>query len=316
MALLLRNGIYWIDVTINGKRYRETLSTSDKKEAKQAHDIRRGELWRQGVLKEKPKHTFREAADRWARMKAHKRSIQNDLDKIAHFNASLGDVQLSAVTADLIERNIPTDNKPATRNRYRALVRSILRAAEREWEWLDKAPIIRAEPENNIREVYLTREQFQSLLDELPERYRAAVSFAVLTGLRKANVLGLDWSAVNLDAGTLIVSADDFKTGQRQVLPINSAAKAILASQKGREGLVFGLKRINRPTWQAACKRAGVPGFRFHDLRHTWASWHAMAGTDMQVLQRLGGWSSPAMLKRYVALAPDHLAAAAERVAL
>ena len=70
------------------------------------------------------------------------------------------------------------------------------------------------------------------------------------------------------------------------------------------------------PTWEAACKRAGVPGFRFHDLRHTWASWHAMAGTPLSVLQELGGWHSPQMVQRYAHLAPEHLVAAAEKVTL
>lgn len=316
MALLLRGGTYWLDVQINGRRIRESLKTADKKQAQQAHDLRRAELWRQGVLKERPRRTFREAGARWLREKAHKRSIQNDRDKITYFDGPLGNCQLSAITADMVEDAIPADSKPATRNRYRAVVRSILRAAERNWDWLDRAPVIRAEAENNIREVYLTREQFQRLLDELPARYRPAVTFAVLTGLRRANVLGLDWSAVNLDGATVIVSADDSKAGKRIIVPLNSAAKAVLAAQEGRTGSVWGLTTISRPAWNAACRRAGVPGFRFHDLRHTWASWHAMAGTDMQVLQRLGGWSSPAMLQRYVALAPDHLAAAAERVAL
>lgn len=316
MAILLRGETYWLDVQINGRRIRESLKTADKKQAQQAHDLRRAELWRQGVLKERPRRTFREAGARWLREKAHKRSIQNDRDKITHFDGPLGDCQLSAITSDMVEDAIPADSKPATRNRYRAVVRSILRAAERDWDWLDRAPVIRAEAENNIREIYLTREQFQRLLDELPARYRPAVTFAVLTGLRRANVLGLDWSAVNLDGATVVVSADDSKTGKRIIVPLNSAARAVLAAQEGRTGSVWGLTTISRPAWHAACRRAGVPGFRFHDLRHTWASWHAMAGTDMQVLQRLGGWSSPAMLQRYVALAPDHLAAAAERVAL
>jgi len=76
------------------------------------------------------------------------------------------------------------------------------------------------------------------------------------------------------------------------------------------------MTRVWANTWEAACKRAGVPGFRFHDLRHTWASWHAMAGTPLSVLQELGGWHSHEMVQRYAHLSPEHLAAAAERVGL
>lgn len=315
MALVQRGGVWWLDCQINGVRFRESLKTADKKLAQQAHDIRRAELWRQGVLKEKPRKTFADAAARWLRERQDKRSIELDALKLKHFCRTLGDIQLSSLTADMIEAAIPAGGKPATRNRYRALVRAILRRAEREWDWLDKAPILRTEPENNLREVYLTREQFDRLLTELPESYHAPVRFSVLTGLRRSNVLELEWSAVNLSGSTIIVAADDSKSGRKIVVPLNSAAKAILEAQERVGDRVFPYP-ISRRVWASACRRAGVPDFRWHDLRHTWASWHAMAGTDMQVLQRLGGWSSPAMLQRYVALAPEHLAAAAERVTL
>jgi integrase len=61
--------------------------------------------------------------------------------------------------------------------------------------------------------------------------------------------------------------------------------------------------------WKSALQRAGIePTFRWHDLRHTWASWHVMSGTPLEVLQKLGGWSSLTMVMRYAHLAPDHLA--------
>lgn len=315
MALTQRGGVWWLDCQINGVRHRESLKTDDKKLAQQAHDIRRAELWRQGVLKEPPRKTFKDASDRWVRERQDKRSIDLDAGKLAHFNRTLATVKLSSLTADMIEAAIPAASKPATRNRYRALVRSILRRAEREWGWLDRAPVIRTEAENNLREVYLTREQFSRLLDELPESYHAPVRFSVLTGLRRSNVLELEWQAVNLSGSTVVVSADDSKSGRKIIVPLNAAAKGILEAQERTGDRVFP-QPISRRVWASACRRAGVPDFRWHDLRHTWASWHAMAGTDMQVLQRLGGWSSPAMLQRYVALAPEHLAAAAERITL
>jgi site-specific recombinase XerD len=55
-------------------------------------------------------------------------------------------------------------------------------------------------------------------------------------------------------------------------------------------------------------KRAGIENFRWHDLRHTWASWHRQSGTPTHELQRLGGWRSSVMVERYAHLAPDHLA--------
>ena len=65
------------------------------------------------------------------------------------------------------------------------------------------------------------------------------------------------------------------------------------------------LNSANTKAWQAALQRAGIEDFRWHDLRHTWASWHAMAGTPLSVLQELGGWHSPQMVQRYAHLSPQ-----------
>jgi len=61
-------------------------------------------------------------------------------------------------------------------------------------------------------------------------------------------------------------------------------------------------------------ERAGIRNFRWHDLRHTWASWHVQNGTSLQELQQLGGWTSFEMVLRYAHLSSDHLKSAAERV--
>ncbi len=70
----------------------------------------------------------------------------------------------------------------------------------------------------------------------------------------------------------------------------------------------------NTRAWRKALKRAGIEDFRWHDLRHTWASWHRMQGTPTHELQQIGGWKTGAMVERYAHLAPDHLANAAARL--
>lgn len=318
MALKQRGGVYWLDVTINGMRLRESLKTSDKKQAQEIHDRRRSELWRESKLKEKPKKTFKDACDRWVIEKVHKRSLEDDKLKIKALLPALGKVQLALLDRDKIEGAMPSDVKPATRNRYRALVRAMLRCAERDWEWIDRAPVLRSEAEASRRVSFLSHRQAEVLISFLPEKYRTAVRFALLTGLRRSNVFGLRWENVDLDRGMVIVHGDEAKAGRRILVPLNSQAKALLeAMPEPREGRVWGdMTRVWCNTWNAATKRAGVPGFRFHDLRHTWASWHAMAGTPLSVLQELGGWHSHEMVQRYAHLSPEHLANAAERVKL
>ena len=318
MALKLRGETFWIDVMVAGKRLRESLKTDDKKLAQQLHDMRKAELWKEGVLKEKPKKTFADACAMWLVERAHKKSIRDDKDKIAVLLPKLRDKLLRDISRDVLEALLPKDVSPSTRNRYRALVRSILRACEREWGWLDRAPVFRTEQEPRGRVMFLSRQQAEVLIAALPETYRMPVRFALLTGLRKSNVFNLQWSHVDLAQSTAVVEADEAKAGHRITVPLNKAAVALLASLAGpREGYVWGKRNLWGNTWTAAVRRAGVPAaFRFHDLRHTWASWHAMAGTPLSVLQELGGWHSPQMVLKYAHMSPQHLADAAERVTL
>lgn len=318
MAIKLRGTTYWMDVMVKGNRIRESLKTDDKEQAHELHDIRKAELWRTGVLKEKPKKTWNDATKRWLLERGHKKSIQDDKDKIASLKDTLGGKLVAELDRDALEAALPQDVKAATRNRYRALIRAILRACEREWGWLDKAPALRVEAEPRRRIAFLSREQAEALVAALPEKYRCLVRFALLTGLRRSNVHGLSWENVNLEHGMVIVHADEAKAGERILVPLNSQARDLLASMpEPHEGLVFKCPdRISQSTWASACKRVGVPWCRFHDLRHTWASWHAQAGTPLSVLQELGGWHSASMVQRYAHLSPEHLAAAAEKVIL
>lgn len=319
MTLKLRGGTYWIDAQINGRRVRESLKTDDPDQAKEAYDKRRAQLWDEAVVKKRPRKTWNDATARWLRERGHKKSIADDKTKIGLLEAKLGKKWLSDIDRDVIEAALPQDVKPATRNRYRALIRAILRACEREWDWLERAPALRVEREPNRRVSFLTREQFEALCAAAPERHRMLLRMAVMTGLRKSNLYDLRWEDINLERGTAIVHADTSKSGHRIVVPLNSAAKALLEAMPGpRTGSVWnGLKPPKTLTWERMLKRAGIPlGFRFHDLRHTWATWHAMAGTPMQVLQELGGWQSPQMVRKYAHIADDHLLRAAESVSL
>lgn len=105
-------------------------------------------------------------------------------------------------------------------------------------------------------------------------------------------------------------------------VPLNAEAVTVIRRQEGRHPrYVFAYRKhapvrcVNGQTWRDAVKRAGLKDFRWHDLRHTWASWHAQAGTPLNVLQELGGWETAAMVRRYAHLAPEHLAEHAERIA-
>lgn len=71
---------------------------------------------------------------------------------------------------------------------------------------------------------------------------------------------------------------------------------------------------LTNSAWQGATRKAGITDFRFHDLRHTWASWHRQAGTSCDELKDLGGWKSRVMVDRYAKFATEHLSVAAARI--
>jgi integrase len=146
------------------------------------------------------------------------------------------------------------------------------------------------------------------------------VLFALATGLRQSNVLGLEWSHVNLKAAHAWVGASQSKNRKPIAVPLNETAVAVLRRQLGKHPdkvfTVAGkpLGCANTRAWRNALKRAGIEDFRGHDQRHTWATWHRQSGTPTHELQRLGGWRSSVMVERYAHLAPDHLATAASRI--
>jgi len=164
------------------------------------------------------------------------------------------------------------------------------------------------EPKHRIR--WLTAAELERLIAALPERHRDATRFAVQTGLRQGNVFGLEWAQVDLERTTAWVHPDQAKARKAIGVPLSPEAVAILARQPRTGPLCFG--GLNRPTnavWKRALKKASLEDFRWHDLRHTWASWHVQQGTPLMALQELGGWESAEMVKRYAHLGTSHLAA-------
>lgn len=110
------------------------------------------------------------------------------------------------------------------------------------------------------------------------------------------------------------IHPDQAKARKAITVPLNEDAVAVLREELGKHlHYVFTykgnqLKQVNTKAWQKALKRAGIVDFRWHDLRHTWASWHVQAGTPLHVLQELGGWETAEMVRRYGHLSAEHLA--------
>ena len=116
------------------------------------------------------------------------------------------------------------------------------------------------------------------------------------------------------------IHPDQAKARRAIPVPLNAEAVLLIRRQIGKHAThVFSYRgarvvQVNTKAWYAALKRAGIVEFRWHDLRHTWASWHVQNGTPLFALQEMGGWESPEMVRRYAHLSADHLAPYAERL--
>lgn len=308
---------WWISFTVRGRRTRCSSGTTDKAQALELHDRWKSEAWREISLNEKPKFEWKDAALKWLAVKAEKATLHDDEAHLLFIQKFWKGKKLAEIGKEeidrLSERRKSTGVTNATVNRMLALVRSIFRMAYKAG-WIDTVPPVEmlSEPKKRIR--WLTEEQAQKLLTFLPEHQERITRFALLTGLRQGNILSLQWSQVDLPRKVLWIHADQAKGRKAFGIPIPDAAVSILEDlRSNHECWVFTYRgqkitQVNTLAWRKALKNAGIENFKWHDLRHTWASWHIQSGTPLYVLKELGGWESMEMVMRYAHLSPEHLA--------
>jgi len=342
---------WWCRFTApNGREIRRSTQTKDRQSAQEFEDRLKVDYWRIIRLGERPRRSWQDAVVRWLEETTHKATQSDDIRNLRWIDGYLGGLMLDEVNRDVLDdlaaAKKTTGVANATVNRMMEVVRCILQRAVRDWDWLDKAPAIRMLPEAKRRIRWLTREEADRLLEELPDHLKAMTRFSLATGLREANVTKLEWSQVDLQRRVAWIHADQAKAGKPIGIPLNGDAIVVLRQQKGKHPTrVFTYKgrpirKAGSTAWRKSLDRAGIrkyvekdkrqaegspyphyidseyrfTDFRWHDLRHTWASWHVQNGTPLHVLQELGGWSDIRMVQRYAHLAPEHLAEYADRL--
>lgn len=302
MSLYKRGQTWWIYLVHHGRRIRQSAQTDDRQAAQRAHDELRAKLWQRRAVSGA---TWREAVAAWLLA-----SPRDDADKYRLASLSIpDDLPLSDLTAAAVLDEL-AGKKPATHNRYINLIHAILNLAKLRG-WIDSVPVLerRKIPPSTFR--WLTHQEWKKLEKELPAHLLPLARFAVYTGLRQYNVTHLQWSYVDMRRRTVTIPPDEAKGGKIISIPISNDAVAVLRRQVGKDKVwVFPyeghpLEQI-KGAWGKACKRAGIV-CRWHDLRHTWASWQVQAGVPLQVVKELGGWASYSMVLRYSHLSPEHL---------
>jgi integrase len=167
---------------------------------------------------------------------------------------------------------------------------------------------------------------------ELPEhgRYtdhlKPLVLLVLNTGLRRGEALGLTWEAIDLARGQIHVKAATSKSGQSRDIPLTAEARSVLEALKAQQqptdpaAYLFTLnggerlKSVGNKTWHDLMNAAGIKDFRFHDLRHDFASRLVTRGVDLYSVSKLLGHADVAMSQRYAHLNPDYLQAAVRKL--
>jgi integrase len=315
---------WWIDVVLqNGRRIRQSTGTENRDEAKAFIARLKADAFKESHLGIKSRRTWQEAVVRYLVVKSNLRSI-GDVTRICrNLDPYFGSLTLDQITGDLIwkvvEGELKKGNKPATVNRYLALIRCLLRMARDEWQWIAMIPKIRLLRGEVERDRWLTREEAGRLICVCPPHLAALVQFALTTGCRANEIAGLEWNRVDLERNTAWLNQT--KNGTPRGVPLNRDAVAVLEAERGKHPqYCFTFKgqpirwQLSNSGWLTALKKAGIEDFRFHDLRHTWASWHRQAGTSCDELKDLGGWKSRVMVDRYAKFATENLVVAAARI--
>lgn len=325
-----KNGIWQIDITTpSGQRIRRSSGTAEKKLAQEYHDKIKHEAWQVEKLGKRQERTVEQALIRFLEEAENQKDISTKISHAEYWQACLGNRLLSSLTSDDIYNNLPTHItksgkklSPSTQNRYRTSIMRALNLAKQAG-WVDSIPYVskNSEPKKRVR--WITQEEASRLLACLSIDWMKDVcAFALLTGARMTEILTMTWSKIDFTRKIAIVTSDIAKSGRARPLPLNDEAIRLL---RRRERLKVGeyifhrgkgkfISEIDREIFKAALEKAGITDFRFHDLRHTWASWHVQSGTPLLVLKELGGWETIEMVQKYAHLNAGHLLEFANQV--
>lgn len=256
------------------------------------------------------------------------RSAYTQTAQLVWWKAQLGQHKISDVSPHMIAScRDQLTLRPASVNRYLAALSHVFTVAIREWDLLENNPVVKVsrlkEPKGRTR--FLDDAERSHLIKEVqasnsPLLYPIVI-LALSTGARKGEILNLKWADVDLSRRMFILH--DTKNGEKRGLPLVGLAFDLInelrQARSNEVGFVFP-NRVGdgpldiRTAWRTVVKRAELEDFRFHDLRHSAASYLAMNGATLAEIAEVLGHKSLEMVRRYTHLSVDHTASVVGRM--
>ena len=310
-----KNGTFTIDYRdAQHRRHRETLFGS-KTMGKALLAKRKSAIAEGTYFPEKHQNTltFREAADKyWEIHLSKKKSGPKTKSTLNQLKGYFGDKPLTQITTEDVQRYY--NEKMAqtcapTANRHFTTFNAIVNKAIKLEIYKGENPCIGVakQKENPARTRYLEKDQIPLLLAHIPKRSQALVAFAIATGMRRGEILGLNWKDINLEHN--LIHVHESKSGYSREIPIMSSLKDILLGlSQSPNGKVFPItvKELEHD-FAYGLKKSGLQDIHFHDLRHTFASHFMMNGGSITDLQRILGHCTLALTQRYAHFSPAYL---------
>jgi len=330
--------VWWASFTDpSGQRVRRSTGTTDRKEAAALEAKWKLEAFRVRQWGDKPSRSFEELMlDYLEATEADKRSADKDLMRTENLKMYFTGKIMNELTGQDIRAFVVMRREQgrsnATINRDLALLSTAINYANREWDWDIPNPVRgRKLKESEGRTRHLSREEFDRLIDVAGKEPHARhlpdfITLAVHTGCRANELLGLEWSRVDLSSGLIFLEGRHTKAGKRRSVPLNqSARRAVLSRARFKAKhcpetrWVFCTRKGRRiesvrKSFATARERAGVEDFRIHDLRHTCAAWLVSSGVPLTEVRDLLGHSTVMMTERYAHLAPENIREAVKRL--
>ncbi|NLO92215.1 MAG: site-specific integrase [Elusimicrobia bacterium] len=312
MSIYKKNGNWWIDFYLDGRRKRERIGQS-KSLAQEVLYKRKAEIAEGKYFPERVHQSinFREMSEHYMELHGQYRAVswRYMLGRLVEI---FGDKKLSDISVPELQRYYhrkSQETSVATANRNMTLIISMFNRAKA-WGYFhgdNPAAQVKRGRETNRRIRYLEEEEIKRLLSVCNPRLFPVLACAIMTGMRKGEMLNLTWENINLDQRIIYILKS--KSGKPREIPIATQLQEVLLNLGPRPtGNVFELPDIClRRFFAQALKDAGIVAFRFHDLRHTFASHFIMRTKNLPALQQLLGHASPQMTQRYAHLAEGHI---------
>ncbi len=318
MGVLKRNNNWWIDYYFKGRRKREKIGPN-KREAeivlgKRKAQIREGKFF---DIQRQEKVKFEEFTEIYLENYArpNKRSAWRDEISIKHLLTYFKGkylYEIVSLDAEDYKRKRKEEVSPSTVNRELTCLKTIFNKAK-EWGKVKENPISKVKffKEENRRLRFLEKEEIGKLISACEGNLAIIVTLALHTGMRKGEILSLKWR--DIDFSRKIITLLNTKGGEKREVPMDDLLYDILLPlPKHKESPYVFCNKEGKPfqdirkSFATALKKAGIKEFRFHDLRHTFASQLVMMGIDLKTVQELLGHKSFEMTLRYAHLSSDH----------